>query len=149
MEVLKDIPGIIQRRVDYNRSITFLQQLEITQNSDVFIGMHGSGLTHLLFLPDWAVIFELYNCGDTDCYLDLARLRGVKYFTWTKSERIFPIGEGIHPQTGEPHKKFQNYRFDRDEFRRLVLMQVEYVRRHPAYVMELRKQRRRLRNEEL
>ncbi|OZC06542.1 hypothetical protein X798_06475, partial [Onchocerca flexuosa] len=75
MEVLKDIPGIIERRVDYNSSITFLQQLEITHNSDLFIGIHGSGLTHLLFLPDWAVVFELYNCGDVNCYLDLARLR--------------------------------------------------------------------------
>lgn len=63
-----------------------------------------------------------YNCGDTDCYLDLARLRGIKYFTWKKSDKVFPIGKGIHPQTGEPHKKFQNYRFDRDEFGRLVLM---------------------------
>ncbi|EJW75507.1 hypothetical protein WUBG_13586 [Wuchereria bancrofti] len=111
--------------------------------------MHGSGLTHLLFLPDWAVIFELYNCGDTNCYWDLARLRGVKYFTWTKSDKVFPVGEGIHPQTGRLHQKFQNYRFDRDEFQRLVLMQVEYVRRHPAYVIELQKQKRKQHNEEL
>ncbi|VIO87756.1 GH05422p, putative [Brugia malayi] len=122
MDVLKSIPDVIERQIDYNRSITFLQQLEITHNSDIFIGMHGSGLTHLLFLPDWAVIFELYNCGDTNCYWDLARLRGVKYFTWTKSDKVFPVGDGIHPQTGKLHQKFQNYRFDRDEFRRLVLM---------------------------
>uniref|UniRef100_A0A915PVB1 Uncharacterized protein n=1 Tax=Setaria digitata TaxID=48799 RepID=A0A915PVB1_9BILA len=111
--------------------------------------MHGSGLTHLLFLPDWAAVFELYNCGDVDCYLDLARLRGIKYFTWTKNDKVFPTGAGTHPQTGEPHQKFQNYRFDRDEFRRLVLMQVEYVRRNPAYVTELRKQKRKKYNEEL
>lgn len=41
------------------REIPFLEQLRITHNSDIFIGMHGAGLTHLLFLPDWAVIFEL------------------------------------------------------------------------------------------
>uniref|UniRef100_A0A0R3RMD1 EGF domain-specific O-linked N-acetylglucosamine transferase n=1 Tax=Elaeophora elaphi TaxID=1147741 RepID=A0A0R3RMD1_9BILA len=122
MEVLKSIPDIVERRVDFNRSIPFLRQLEITHNTDVFIGMHGSGLTHLLFLPDWAVVFELYNCGDTDCYFDLARLRGVKYFTWIKSNKVYPVSGGGHPQTGEPHQKFQNYRFDRDEFRRLVLM---------------------------
>ena len=22
--------------------------------------MHGAGLTHLLFLPDWAAVFEMY-----------------------------------------------------------------------------------------
>ena len=32
---------------------------QITHNSDIFIGMHGAGLTHLLFLPDWATIFEM------------------------------------------------------------------------------------------
>ena len=34
--------------------------------------MHGAGLTHLLFLPDWATVFEIYNCEDKDCYLDLS-----------------------------------------------------------------------------
>ena len=24
--------------------------------------MHGAGLTHLLFLPDWASVFEMYVC---------------------------------------------------------------------------------------
>ncbi len=42
------------------REMPFLEQIRITHNSDIFIGMHGAGLTHLLFLPDWAVIFELY-----------------------------------------------------------------------------------------
>lgn len=42
------------------RDVPFLVQLKITHNSDIFIGMHGAGLTHLLFLPDWAVIFELW-----------------------------------------------------------------------------------------
>lgn len=41
------------------RELGFKEQLKITHNSDIFIGMHGAGLTHLLFLPDWAVIFEL------------------------------------------------------------------------------------------
>ena len=57
------------------------EQFTLTHNTDVFIGMHGAGLTHLLFLPDWAAIFELYACDDDDCYYNLARLRGVRYFT--------------------------------------------------------------------
>jgi len=32
----------------------FLSQLEIDASTDIFMSMHGSGLTHLLFLPDWA-----------------------------------------------------------------------------------------------
>ncbi len=42
------------------REMPFLEQIRVTHISDIFIGMHGAGLTHLLFLPDWAVIFELY-----------------------------------------------------------------------------------------
>lgn len=43
----------------YYRKFAFLDQLRFTHNTDIFIGMHGAGLTHLLFLPDWAVVFEL------------------------------------------------------------------------------------------
>lgn len=47
------------KKVVYNRDISFKEQLRITRNSDILIGMHGAGLTHLLFLPDWAAVFEL------------------------------------------------------------------------------------------
>lgn len=47
------------RRVVFNNKINFKKQLEITRNTDIFIGIHGAGLTHLLFLPDWAAVFEL------------------------------------------------------------------------------------------
>jgi len=46
--------------VEYNpENMTLHQQLTITRNTDVFISIHGAGLTHMLFLPDWAVVFEL------------------------------------------------------------------------------------------
>uniref|UniRef100_F1L2A5 EGF domain-specific O-linked N-acetylglucosamine transferase n=1 Tax=Ascaris suum TaxID=6253 RepID=F1L2A5_ASCSU len=148
LDVLNGISGVVAQKVDYNSNVAFFDQLSITHNTDIFIGMHGSGLTHLLFLPDWAVIFEIYNCEDVSCYYDLARLRGVKYFTWKKVNKMEQIGEGKHPQIGTPHKKFANYRFDKDEFRRLVLQQVEYVRRHPAFVKEqMRLRRSRLEDE--
>lgn len=56
--LLKD-PGYHVERVVYDRHMPFRKQLEITHNTDVFIGMHGAGLTHLLFLPDWAAVFEV------------------------------------------------------------------------------------------
>jgi EGF domain-specific O-GlcNAc transferase len=96
-------------------------------------GMHGAGLTHLLFLPDWATIFEIYNCDDKDCYRDLARLRGVKYFTWENHAKVYPQDEGKHPTLGTPHQKFTNYAFDKYEFARIVRKMVQYVKEHPAY----------------
>lgn len=46
-------------RVVYDKDMPFKKQLEITRNSDVFIGIHGAGLTHVMFLPEWATLFEL------------------------------------------------------------------------------------------
>uniref|UniRef100_A0A1I7U8B6 Sulfatase domain-containing protein n=1 Tax=Caenorhabditis tropicalis TaxID=1561998 RepID=A0A1I7U8B6_9PELO len=121
--------------------------------------MHGAGLTHLLFLPDWAAVFEVYNCGDSGCYSDLARLRGVKYFTWPedKIDLIRSDEEGKHPQSGEKHLKFANYHVDPTEFReqvkkvctfirRLMIMfiqMVEHVRTHPKFINSRRIQRRK------
>ena len=62
--------------------------MQIIRNTDILVGIHGAGLTHLLFLPDWAVIFELYDCQDPNCYKDLARLRGVKHITWTDLDKL-------------------------------------------------------------
>lgn len=32
--------------------------------------------------------FKRYNCEDTECYKDLARLRGVNYMTWENKEKL-------------------------------------------------------------
>lgn len=133
VHALKAVPLFQVTVVDYKyRSLGFLEQLKITHNSDIFIGMHGAGLTHLLFLPDWAVIFELYNCEDERCYLDLARLRGVHYITWEKADKVYPQDKGHHPTLGE-HPKFTNYAFDVKEFVRQVNSAAEYVSRHPEW----------------
>lgn len=115
-------------RHDFNHWMSFKDQMQISANSDIFIGMHGAGLTHCLFQPDWGVLFELYNCEDTECYKDLARLRGVKYITWEDESKVFPQDKGQHPQLGA-HAKFTNYKFDVDEFIRLVEIGVEHVKK--------------------
>ena len=48
------------KKTVFNKNMRFSSQLEIIKNTDILIGMHGAGLTHLLFLPDWAGVFELY-----------------------------------------------------------------------------------------
>ncbi|XP_004929309.2 EGF domain-specific O-linked N-acetylglucosamine transferase [Bombyx mori] len=119
--------GYYVQRVVYDRTVSFTKQLEITHNTDVFIGMHGAGLTHLLFLPDWAAVFEIYNCEDPNCYADLSRLRGLKYVTWEDKSKLVQQDEG-HSPGGGSHAKFTNYSFDVKEFLRLVAKCAEYVR---------------------
>jgi EGF domain-specific O-GlcNAc transferase len=124
--------------VTYDLKTSFIEQLRNTHNTDIFMSMHGAGLTHLLFLPDWGAVFEVYNCEDKDCYNDLARLRGVKYFTWEKEDKVYPDGEGKHPQLGTPHKKFTNYSFELNEFVRMMKKMIDYVNSHPKF-LEARK----------
>jgi EGF domain-specific O-GlcNAc transferase len=112
--------------MEKNRGILFSDQLRIIRNSDILIGIHGAGLTHLLFLPKWAAIFELYNCEDPNCYRDLARMRGVYYVTWENQEKLVQEDEGHHPEGGR-HAKFTNYAFDPEEFGRLVSKAADYV----------------------
>ena len=120
--------------VTYDLKTSFIDQVRNTHNTDIFMSMHGAGLTHLLFLPDWAAVFEIYNCDDKDCYNDLARLRGVKYFTWEKEDKVYPTDEGKHPQLGTPHKKFTNYSFDLNEFSRMFKKMIDYVNSHPKFI---------------
>ena len=43
----------------FSQAMPFEEQLTITHNTDIMIGMHGSGLGHFMFLPEWAITFEL------------------------------------------------------------------------------------------
>ncbi|XP_050591020.1 EGF domain-specific O-linked N-acetylglucosamine transferase isoform X2 [Bombus affinis] len=131
-KALKENPEYKVRKVIYNKKISFKKQLEITRNSDIFIGIHGAGLTHLMFLPDWAAVFEIYNCEDPGCYKDLARLRGVKYFTWENASMLVQQDPGTHPDGGA-HAKFTNYSFDVKEFLRIVSQATDYVKNHDLF----------------
>lgn len=56
---LKKNQSYIVRNVRFERAMAFADQLEIVRNTDILIGIHGAGLTHLLFLPNWATVFEM------------------------------------------------------------------------------------------
>lgn len=112
----------IVKRVDFAGQ-NFRDQLLSTQNTDILVGMHGAGLTHTLFLPDWASLFEIYDCEDK-CYSELARLRGVKYFTSNEDLQLVEkraVGDPLELRNLEEqklanHVKFSNYQVDIDKF---------------------------------
>ncbi|KAK4307587.1 hypothetical protein Pmani_020654 [Petrolisthes manimaculis] len=132
-QALQKNENYVVHRAVYSHQVDLQYQLRQDQWTDIFVGMHGSGLTHLLFLPDWAVVFEIYNCGDPNCYQDLARLRGIKYMTWEDSSKFTPQDEGYHPQLKGAHEKFTNYTFDVAEFQRLIEKAVKYVKGHQGW----------------
>jgi len=110
----------------------FVDQIQTIHETDILIGMHGSGLTHLLFLPDWACLFELYDCGDPSCYSDLARFRGVHRISWTNSSLLSRFEDNLNnPHRG--HEKFMNYAFDESEFVRKVDEAANMVKNHRVF----------------
>lgn len=54
-----------------------------------------------------------YNCEDPNCYLDLARLRGIKYITWENKTVLH--------QQDEVCNKFSNKTFDSNNLIQLLL----------------------------
>lgn len=140
LERLKNNSDYNVRRVTFDQNMPFRKQLKVSRNTEIFIGMHGAGLTHLLFLPKWATIFELYHCEDPNCYQDLARLRGVNYITWEDNSKLEAIDAGYGD---ERHEKFKNYKFDVDEFERLVRKAAENVENHKDYRGSLEMSRNR------
>ncbi|ODN03890.1 EGF domain-specific O-linked N-acetylglucosamine transferase [Orchesella cincta] len=130
LQTLRNNTNLSVRRVAFTWQTDFVEQLSIIAETDILIGMHGAGLTHLLFLPDWAVVFELYNCGDVHCYADLARLRGVKYMTWQDESKVSKEDDGSFKENGNTeHPKHSDYAFDTAEFLKLVNEAVSYVKK--------------------
>lgn len=111
---------------------TFVEQIQTIHDTDILVGMHGSGLAHLLFLPDWASLFELYDCGDPGCYTDLSRLRGVHRVSWTNASLLSRFEDNKdNPHRG--HEKFMNYAFDEVEFVRKVDEAANLVKQHSVF----------------
>lgn len=118
----------------FNHNYPFWQQMQVIRTTDILIGIHGAGLAHMLFLPDWATIFELYDCQDPACYKELAKLRGVEHISWDKMDKVYP--EVVMRNENEPQfarAKFTNYAFDVLEFLNKVSEAADHVVSHPQF----------------
>lgn len=69
-------------------TLPMASQLKVMSKTDILIGMHGAGMTHLMFLPKHAAVLELFSSGfkiDRPwyiCYQSMAKWRGLKYDFW-------------------------------------------------------------------
>lgn len=70
--------------VDFAK-ITLREQMSaIAEETDVVIGMHGAGLSHIAWLPPYGALFELFpnNKGRWWCFRHIAQWRGLEYDDW-------------------------------------------------------------------
>ena len=64
------------------------QQLQLVATTDIFIGMHGAGLAHTLFLPKHGGLVEFYPTYwsvSNRHFRAMAKWRGLQYQTWQNS----------------------------------------------------------------
>lgn len=84
------------------------EQLKFITNTDILIGMHGAGLSHILFLPQHAGCFEMFPnyVQYNDRYKSLAKWRGIKYTRW---KNIDQRNEFPHYETQIPRDVLRKY----------------------------------------
>ncbi len=83
----EDVVKALEARSELNVSssdfskLPFEQQVAQVAASDVLAGPHGAGMTHLLFLPDWACVVELFIDGSENNihFTNMASWRGLTY----------------------------------------------------------------------
>lgn len=68
--------------------MSFQEQVSAMRNTTVLIGVHGAGLTNLLFLPDRAAIVEILPWHwDRRAYERIGHLLGYFYRPWNNENR--------------------------------------------------------------
>lgn len=77
----KDYPTIKIQAIDF-ASLTFKQQIELVRTTNILVGTHGAGLTHLLFLPERSNVVEIQAPNlKYHGFHNLAGLMGHRYFS--------------------------------------------------------------------
>jgi len=76
-------------------AMDFGTQIQVMQGTNVLVGVHGAGLTHILYLPPGAVVVEIMPSSvQYEWFRNLARLRGLGYLRVHGD--IVPEGEDWH-----------------------------------------------------
>jgi capsular polysaccharide biosynthesis protein len=63
-------------------NLTFNQQVQLMQNAELVIGLHGAGLSNMVWMPSQSHILEIRFRGDAsnNCYFSLASATDLQYW---------------------------------------------------------------------
>jgi len=87
---LQSIEGTQVTVIDF-AGVPLRTQLVTVAKADIVVGMHGAGLTHVLWLPPWGALVELFpkTSGKWHCFRHIALWRGLRYESWTRTGKGF------------------------------------------------------------
>ncbi|KAK4071564.1 hypothetical protein Purlil1_13375 [Purpureocillium lilacinum] len=118
MQALRDRISHMELRIVDFGTIPFAQQLEIAQQTDLLVGVHGAGLTHSMFLQPGSAVLEILPEGlQQRGFRNLAQMLGIDYF----SAHARVCGDA----TGEDRWQFNNVAIDQQRLVSLVNNGVE------------------------
>lgn len=68
--------------IHYFENYSFIEQVRLMNQTKCLIGLHGAGLTNMLFMQEGTSVLELRNEGDSlnNCYFSLASDLNLKYY---------------------------------------------------------------------
>lgn len=116
-------PHVLIDKVDFDNH-TIEDQIRIARTTDILLGAHGAGLTHILWLPSHAVVLEVLPMGfNYPFYERVALLRGLRHYYWQPSEPERNID-----CTWMPHTKFCNIILDERAMIDLLSKGLESIR---------------------
>jgi hypothetical protein len=89
LKSISTIPGVQLNAVDL-AEMSFKDQIELIDRTDILIGAHGNGFSHTLFLNPYSTVIELYPKHSLHCeYRIFSELRNVNYFAWVDNEGLY------------------------------------------------------------
>jgi capsular polysaccharide biosynthesis protein len=88
-DALKNLLTSFDFEIVQMENLSFISQVELMSETAVLIGVHGAGLTNMIFLPTNSKIIELRAEGDkvNNCYFALADALGLDYY-YSLCERV-------------------------------------------------------------
>ncbi|XP_045194949.2 uncharacterized protein LOC123550581 [Mercenaria mercenaria] len=71
------------------------KQIQLASRTDILVGMHGAGLSHVLFVPIHASLIELFPVTHSTVshFEFIARWRHIKYAKWQNKNKSKEIGK--------------------------------------------------------
>jgi protein O-GlcNAc transferase len=90
--------------------LNYAQQLQVIRNTDILIGAHGNGLTHSYFLPDNALVLEIFPNGAFAMdYQLISELAEHDYYAIEPKEGIISFAGHHMPPRGNVNQVIQEF----------------------------------------
>jgi capsular polysaccharide biosynthesis protein len=70
--------------------LSMIEQLELVSDTDILIGMHGAGLSHIIYLPQTSGVIELYPnymSVSNAHFRAMSKWRRLRHMVWSNQDK--------------------------------------------------------------